>query len=43
MLKLIKSISVNGAIINVYKAEDGTIVLGGLGWIERFEWEKKEG
>lgn len=30
------------ALITIYRSREGKIVLGGLGWIERFEWEKSQ-
>ena len=39
-LKKIKDIMHEGAIITIYEASNGDIVLGGIGWFERFDWEK---
>ena len=39
-LKKIKDILYKGAIITIYESNTGDIVLGGLGWYERFTWEK---
>ena len=40
-LEKLFDITVENALITVYRSEDGTVVLGGLGWIERLQWERK--
>ena len=32
--------TLDGATITVYKADNGDIVLGGFGWFELYEYEK---
>ena len=38
-LEKLFDITLEKALITVYRSKDGTIVLGGLGWIERLKWE----
>lgn len=44
MIKKVKlfELSVEGATIIVYKAENGDIILGGHSWFELYEWETRK-
>jgi len=39
-MKLLKTLKIAEAIINVYQDEDGNIILGGFNWYEYFDYEK---
>lgn len=34
---------VGSSIITIYRDRDGDLVIGGIGWYERFEWERMKG
>ena len=34
--------NIEGAIITIYKADNGDLILGGFGWHELYEWENSE-
>ena len=42
-MKLLKTITVKPkVIIEIWEADDGTVILGGIGWIEYWDWESRE-
>lgn len=42
-MKLLKTIIIKSkVVIHVWEADDGTIILGGIGWIEYFDYEHQK-
>ena len=39
-LNKVKDVLHKNTLITIYEDSDGRVVLGGLGWLERFYWEK---
>jgi len=37
-MTLLKTIMINDAIIDIWRDKDGTIILGGVGWIEYYDY-----
>ena len=40
-MKLLRTIRVGNATIDVWQDEEGTIIVGGLGWVEYNDYEKE--